>query len=317
MNTARGPTLPAFLAAIQCTAKLGTANSRTKIDLCSFLFIETRKGGFMPTTLWKGYITFGLISIPIRLYAAARNERTHFHEIHRQCGTRIHHQLYCPYDERVVTRDEVALGYEIDKDKYVLVEPAELKKIQPQSSKVMDILQFVKLADVDPIFFETSYFAVPEEGGRRAFVLLLRTLQAMNYAAIAQITLHQRERTVVMRPFEHGLTLHTIYYPNEIRAVRGYHQTDTKDLKKQEITLGEQFAKTLVKPFHPEEFRDQYENRVKQLIQSKAKGHAAPKQEQPKHLAPVIDLMAALKKSLANAPSSPKPTKSRKLRRTA
>lgn len=271
----------------------------------------------MPTTLWKGYITFGLISIPIRLYAAARNERTHFHEIHRECGTRIHHQLYCPYDERAVARDEVALGYEIDKDKYVLVEPAELKKIQPKSSRVMEIVQFAKLGELDPIFFETSYFAIPEEGGQRAYVLLLKTLEAMNYAAVAQVTLHQRERTVVMRSHEHGLTLHTIYYANEIRAVRGYGQTNTKDLKKQEITLGEQFAKTLVKPFRPEEFRDEYETRVKQLIQSKAKGRATPKQEQPKRLAPVIDLMSALKKSLAVTPSPTKSAKSRKLRQTA
>jgi len=171
-------------------------------------------------------------------------------------------------------------------------------------------VQFARLAEVDPIFFETSYIAIPEEGGQRAYVLLLKTLEAMNYAAIAQVTLHQRERTVVMRSHEHGLTLHTIYYADEIRAVRGYGQTNTKDLKKQEITLGEQFAQTLVMPFRPEEFR------VKQLIQNKPKGRAAPKQEQPKRLAPVIDLMSALKKSLANAPLSAKTTKSRKLRKT-
>lgn len=271
----------------------------------------------MPTTLWKGYITFGFISIPIRLYAAARNERTHFHEIHRECGTRIHHQLYCPYDERVVARDEVALGYQTGKDTYVLVEPAELKKIQPKSSKVMEILQFVKLSEVDPIFFETSYFAIPDEGGQKAYVLLLRTLETMDYAAIAQMTLHQRERTVIMRPYQHGLTLHTIYYPNEIHGMREYGQTHLKDLKKQEITLAEQFAKTLVKPFHPQEFRDEYQARANQLIQSKMKGHAAPKQEQPKRLAPVIDLMSALKKSLANTPASTKPSKPRRLRRTA
>jgi len=271
----------------------------------------------MATTLWKGYITFGLISIPIRLYVAARNERTHFHEIHRECGTRIHHQLYCPYDERVVTRDEVALGYQTGKDTYVLVEPSELKKIQPKSSKVMEILQFVKLTDVDPIFFETSYFVVPDEGGQRAYGLLLKTLETMGYAAIAQLTLHQRERTAIIRPYQRGLALHTIYYPNEIHAVREYTQTNLKDLKKQEISLGEQLAKTLVKPFHPQEFRDEYQARVKQLIQSKSKGHAAPKQEQPKRLAPVIDLMSALKKSLANTPASPQSTKSRKLRRTA
>lgn len=270
----------------------------------------------MPSALWKGYITFGLISIPIRLYAAARESYTRFHEIHRECGTRIHHQLYCPYDERVVTREEVALGYETDKDKYVLVEPSELRKSQPKSSRVMEILQFVKLEEVDPIYFETSYFCVPEEGGRRAYDLLLSTLEHMDYAAVARITLHQRERVVIVRSYLQGLILHTIYYPKEIRKVDHYWQTQLKDLKRQEIALGEQFAETLVKPFRPEEYRDEYEARVKQLIESKAKGHAAPKQEQIKHLAPVIDLMSALKKSLANAPAG-KTAKPKKLRRTA
>ncbi|HTZ46454.1 MAG TPA: Ku protein [Verrucomicrobiae bacterium] len=270
----------------------------------------------MPSALWKGYITFGLISIPIRLFAAARESHTRFHEIHRECGTRIHHQLYCPYDERVVTRQEVALGYETDKDTYVLVEPAELKKIQPKSSKVMEILQFAKLDEVDPIYFETSYFCVPEEGGRRAYDLLLSTLLHMEYAAVARITLHQRERVVIVRPYLQGLTIHAIYYPNEIRKVEHYTQTQLKTLKKQELALGEQFAKTLVKPFRPEEYRDEYEARVKQLIESKAKGHAAPKQEQSKHLAPVIDLMSALKNSLANTPAG-KTARPKKLRRTA
>jgi DNA end-binding protein Ku len=272
----------------------------------------------MAATLWKGYITFGLISIPVRLFTAARAEHTRFHEIHKECGTRIHHQLYCPYDERVVTRDEVALGYETDKDKYVLVEAAELKKIQPTSSREMEILQFVKLSEVDPIYYETSYLAVPEEGGKKAYALLVKTLETMEYAAIARMTLHQRERTVLIRTYNNGLALHTMYYPNEIHSARGFQDSNLKDLKKQEIALGEQFAKTLVKPFRPQEFRDEYQARVKQLIESKAKGHAAPKAEQEKRMAPVIDLMSALKKSLAATPAAgAKAFKTRKLRRTA
>jgi DNA end-binding protein Ku len=270
----------------------------------------------MPVTLWKGYVTFGLISIPIRLFAAARSEHTHFHEIHRECGNRIHHQLYCPYDQRVVTREEVALGFETDKDEYVLVEPEELKKIQPKSSRQMEIRQFAKLSDVDPVFFETSYLAVPEEGGKKAYALLLKTLDTLEYAAIAQLTLHQRERTVIIRPYHDGLTLHSMYYPNEIHTAKGYGQTDFKDLKKQELVLGQQFAKALVKPFHPSDFRDEYQVMVKQLIESKAKGHAAPKSTETKRMAPVIDLMSALKKSLAATPSA-KTEKPRKLRRTA
>jgi DNA end-binding protein Ku len=278
--------------------------------------IQSKQGASMATTVWKGYITFGLISIPIRLYSAAREAHIRFHEIHRECGTRIHQQLYCPYDQRVVSRNEIALGYETGKDKYVLVEPSELKRIQPKSSRAVEIIQFAKLAEVDPIYFETSYFAVPEEGGERAYTLLTKTLEQMDYAAIASITLHQRERAVIIRPYDRGLILHTIYYPNEIRNVQEYGKTSAKDLKKQEIALGEQFAETLVKPFRPQESHDHYQERVKELIESKAKGIAAPKQQPAKRLAPVIDLMSALKKSLANAPTA-KPAKQRKLRRTA
>jgi DNA end-binding protein Ku len=141
-------------------------------------------------------------------------------------------------------------------------------------------------------------------------------MEDMEYAAIARVTLHQRERTAIIRPYEQGLMLHTFYYANEIYAVKEYGKTAGKDLKKQEIALGEQFAKTLVKPFRPEEFRDDYQDRVKQLIESKAKGRAAPSEEKPKKLAPVIDLMAALKKSLENVPGS-SAGKSKKLRKTA
>ena len=270
----------------------------------------------MAATVWKGYITFGLISIPVRLFAAAREEHIRFHEVHRECRRRIQTRLYCPYHKRMVTRDEVAMGYETDKDKYVLVEPAELKNIESRSSKEMNILQFTKLADVDPIYYQTSYFAVPEEGGKRAYALLFRTLGATGYVGIARVVLHQRESVVVIRPYENGLTLHTIYYPSEIRAVKEYQEIEEAGLKKQEIALGEQFARALVKPFHPQEFRDEYQARVKQLIESKEKGHAIPKPGQPKHVAPVIDLMSALKKSLATASSASKP-KSKRLRKTA
>jgi DNA end-binding protein Ku len=271
----------------------------------------------MPATVWKGYISFGLIAVPVKLYSAARYSHVAFHEIHRKCGTRVKQQLYCPYDKEVVPRDEIALGYEIDKDKYVLVDPAELKKLQPSSSTAMEILQFVKLTEVDPIYFETSYFSVPEEAGARAYALLLKAMEDMSYAAIAKITLHQRERAVVIRPYQNGLILHTIYYPSEIHEIKGYGKTEARNLKKQELDLAEQFAKSLVKPFRPEQFHDEYSKRVEELIESKSKGKAAPKPEKPQRLAPVIDLMSALKKSLASEKKSERGGKPRKLRKTA
>jgi DNA end-binding protein Ku len=270
----------------------------------------------MPNSAWKGYISFGLISVPIRLFPAARYSHIAFHEIHRKCGHRVHQQLYCPYDEEVVSRDEIALGYEVEKDKYVLVEPAELKELQPHSSTAMEILQFVKLAEVDPIYFETSYFSVPEEAGQRAYALLLNAMEDMDLAAIAKLTLHQRERTVIIRSFQNGLILHTIYYPNEIREAQGYGKTKVTNLKKQEIGLAEQFAKSLLKPFRPEQFHDEYSKRVEELIASKRKGKPAPKTEKARQLAPVIDLMSALKKSLAAEKKSGASSKPRKLRKT-
>ncbi len=271
----------------------------------------------MATSSWKGYISFGLISVPIRLYPAARASHVAFHEIHKKCGTRVHQQLYCPYDEEVVSRDEIAMGYEVDKDKYILVDPAELKELEPPSSTAMEIIQFVKLSEVDPVYFDTSYFSIPEEAGERGYALLLQAMTGMDYAAIAKVTMHKRENIVIVRPYRNGLILHTIFYPNEIHEANGYGKTTAKNLKKQEIELAEQFAKALVKPFRPEQFHDTYAERVEQLIESKSAGKPAPKAEKGKRLAPVVDLMAALKKSLANEKKSAGPSKPRKLRKTA
>jgi DNA end-binding protein Ku len=254
----------------------------------------------MAASVWKGSISFGLVSVPIKLFAAARYSHISFHEVHRECGHRVHQQLYCPYDKRVVSRDEIVMGYEVDEGKMVVVDREELKKLQPASSSTMEILQFVKLSDVDPIFFETSYFSVPEEAGRRGYTLLLETMEEMKLAALAQVTMHQRERTVILRPYRGGLTLHTLYYPNEIHDVAGYGKNSASNLKKPEIALAEQFAKGLVAPFHPEKYHDEYQERVKKLIESKEKGTAAPKPEKTMRLAPVVDLMTALKQSIAN-----------------
>src|SRR4029077_15201010 len=147
----------------------------------------------MAASVWKGTISFGLVSVPIKLFVAARYSHVSFHEVHRECGHRVQHQLYCPYDKRVVSRDEIVMGYEVDEDKMVIVGREELKKLQPASSSSMEILQFVKLDDVDPIYFETSYFSVPEEAGRRGYTLLMETMDELKVAAIAQVTMHQRE----------------------------------------------------------------------------------------------------------------------------
>jgi DNA end-binding protein Ku len=254
----------------------------------------------MASTIWKGYVTFGLISIPVRLYAAARSERISFNQIHEPCGSRIKQQIYCPTCERVVERSELVKGYEAEKDSYIIIEDEEIKKIAPESQESMEILEFVKLEEIDPIYFDTSYYATPEEPGRRAYQLLLETMQKTGYAAIAKLAMHQREYTIIIRPREEGLTLHSIYYANEVRAIPEYGQTRGTEVKPQEIQLAEQLVNSLAAPFEPEKYEDSYQKRLTEMLEAKREGRSV-KETKTRKLAPVIDLMAALQKSLGEA----------------
>ncbi|HTZ90562.1 MAG TPA: Ku protein [Alloacidobacterium sp.] len=254
----------------------------------------------MASTVWKGYVSFGLISVPIRLFVAAREEHVSFNQIHKECGTRVKQQLYCPTDQRVVERSELAKGYPVDKDTYVIVTEDELKTLEAESSESMDIQQFVKLDDVDPIYYQTSYYTVPEDPGRRAYALIQQGMEQLKLGAIAKITLHQREQIVMIRPYHKGLVLHTLFYPAEVREIAEYGQ-DSDDLKlqKAEIDLAEQFMKQLTAKFDPDQFKDEYQARVEALVEQKEAGMVAKSEKQPKkHLATVINLMDALKKSM-------------------
>lgn len=260
----------------------------------------------MASTIWKGYVSFGLISIPVRLFAAARTERISFNMLHGVCSTRIKQQLYCPTCERVVERSEIVKGHEAEKDAFVIVSDEELKKVAPASSETMEIVEFVQLSEIDPLYFDTSYYATPEEPGRKAYQLLLETMQRTGYAAIAKVAMHQREHTVVIRPREDGLTLHTIYYANEVRAIPEYGQTRNTEVRPQEIQLAEQLVKSLASPFDPEKYEDSYQKRVSEMLEAKRNGSKIH-EVKGKKLAPVIDLMAALQKSLNQSGADKKP----------
>jgi DNA end-binding protein Ku len=154
----------------------------------------------MAASVWSGYLTFGLISMPVRLFSGARSSGISFNMLHRDDLQRVKQQYYCPADNRVVERSEIVKGYEFRKDEYVVIEPEEIKKIEPQTAKTMEILEFVKTSEVDPVFFESSYYMLPEEAGRRPYALLTKALEESEYVAIAKLTMHNREYTVFLRP---------------------------------------------------------------------------------------------------------------------
>jgi DNA end-binding protein Ku len=260
------------------------------------------------TSVWKGYLTFGLISIPIRLFSAARSERVGLNQLHSVCKTRIRMPLFCPHCERQVERSEIVKGYEYEKDQYVLFSEDELDKIEPESARTMEILEFVKVDEIDPLYFDASYYVTPEEEGKKAYQLLLEAMETSGYAAIAKLTMHQREHIVVVRPRAKGMTLHTMYYTNEIREVAEYGRTDSgahpKDAEKK---LATQLIESLAAPFEPDKYKDQYMESMKNMIEAKRQGHEIAEVAHPK-LAPVIDLMDALKKSIAEKqPGAKKP----------
>lgn len=266
----------------------------------------------MATAAWKGSLTFGLLAVPIRLYTAARSERMNLHQLHKDCHTRLKQPLFCPHCNRQVDRSEVVRGYEYEPGQYVVVTDEEIKKITPRSSKTMEILAFVKQAQIDPIYFDSSYLVMPEKDSEKAYALLLKTLEDTERVAIATVTMYQREYTVFIRPRSHGLTLHTMYFANEIRKVAGYGETEKNiKLKPAEIQLAEQLVETLSEDFKPEKYHDTFQDRLRELIQAKRKGKTITVEKEPAR-APVIDMMEALKRSLAKtAAGNRKPTRAR------
>jgi DNA end-binding protein Ku len=269
----------------------------------------------MASSVWKGFISFGLVSIPVRLYAAARTQRVNLHQLHSVCHTRLRQPLYCPTCKRMVERSEVVKGYEYEDGKYVLVEPEEIKKIAPASARAMDIMGFAKASEIDPLYFDASYFLTPEAEGKKAYELLLKSLEKARRVGIAKLTMHQREYTVFIRPYDNGLALHTMYFANEIREAPGYGKTDNVGLSAQELKLAEQLVESLSIDFHIENYHDEFQDRLKTLIEARRKGHEVAAAPEPKR-APVIDIMAALKKSLAQSEAQGKQAARPSLQRT-
>jgi DNA end-binding protein Ku len=255
----------------------------------------------MASTVWKGYLTFGLISVPVRLFVAARSERISFNQIHDKCGSRIKQQTWCPVCERVVERSELKKGFEVAKGRFAIVEDEEIKKIAPESNESMEIFEFVKAADIDPIYYDASYFMVPEEAGKKAYELLFQTMQKSGFSAIAKVAMHQREYTVVIRPHSHGLTLHTMFYPEEVREIPEFGKDTNIQIRPQEVALAEKLVEGLAGDFDPSKYHDEYQTQLAKLIEAKKEG-VEVQGSAPRKLAPVIDLMQALQQSLGQIP---------------
>ena len=252
----------------------------------------------MASTVWKGHLTFGLVSLPVKLYSAARSETVSFNQLHKDDNSRIKNVVFCQLEDKPVPRSEIVKGYEYEKDKYVVIDDEDIKRVAPKTAKTMEIMEFVKSSEVDPIFFESSYYLAPDEAGEKPYALLFEALRRSAFVAVAKIAMHNREHVVILRPGERGILMHTMYYRDEIRHVEEF-RTDTSQVKGKELELATSLIESLTAPFEPDKYKDDYRENLKAMIQAKVEGKETVAAPQGEHLAPVIDILEALKMSLA------------------
>jgi DNA end-binding protein Ku len=233
------------------------------------------------------------------LYSAARSESISFNQLHKADGSRIKQVLYCQTEDKPIPRSDIVKGYEYEKDRYVVIEDEEIKKVAPQTAKVMEILEFVKSDQVDPIYLETSYYMAPDEAGEKPYALLFDALTKTGYVGVAKIAMHNREHIVILRPGKNGVLLHTMYYSHEIRKVDEF-RTDLSLVKDKELALATSLIEALAGEFEPDKYKDDYRDNLLKMIEAKKAGHevvATPEPQQAK----VVDILEALKASLAMA----------------
>jgi len=249
------------------------------------------------SSVWKGHLTFGLVSFPVRLFSAARGETVSFNLLHKDDNSRIKQVTYCLAEDKPVPRSDLVKGYEYEKDQYVVIEEEDIKKVAPKTAKVMEILEFVKADQVDPIYLESSYYMAPDEGGDKPYALLFQAIRESKYYAVAKLAMHNREHIVILRPGDKGVVLHTMFYNDEIRQVEEF-RTDTSVVQEKELALAKMLIEALVADFEPQKYKDTYRENLQRMIQAKLEGHKVVATPAPQ-IAPVIDIMEALKKSLA------------------
>ncbi|MGH9475927.1 MAG: Ku protein [Terriglobales bacterium] len=261
--------------------------------------------------VWSGFLTFGLVSLPVRLFSAARGERISFHMLHGSDHVRLKQQMVCPRDGAVVERRDTVRGYEYAKGEYVVIPEEQIKAAAPHTERQLEILEFCQAEEIDPIWLESSYYLVPEAAGQRPYALLLQAMRGSGYWAVAQLSMHNREYLSLVRPSalagvpdahpqreRWGLLLHTLYYLDEIHVADKFGSIAAEP-KTAELKLAEQLIEGLAQPFDPARFEDHYRKNLEQLVEAALEGKPTPARAPAQRLEPVADLMQSLKASLA------------------
>ncbi len=252
----------------------------------------------MPRAIWKGVISFGMVSIPIRLFPATESKDIGFRQLRRNTNTRVRMLRWDPVEEQEVPYDEIVKGYEYAKDRYVVLDDEDLEKLPLPTKHTIELTAFVEESDIDPVHYEKSYYLAPEDAGIKPYSLLIRAMQAKGLIAIAKVAIRTKERLCALRARGDQLILETLYYPDEIRDPGEAAAVD--EVSEEEMEMARALIEMLEEPFDPEKYKDQYREALMTIINAKLEGQevATPEAAAPQ---PAVDLMAALRASVEAA----------------
>jgi DNA end-binding protein Ku len=253
----------------------------------------------MPRAIWKGAVSFGMVSIPIKLYTATEEKDVSFHLLHKKDHARIKQQRYCPEDEQVVEWDELVRGYEIAPDQYVIMEPEDFEKVPVDSTHTIEITDFVPAEQIDPIYYQKTYYLEPERVGGKPFALLREVLNDSDLVAIAKVTLRQKEHLCTLRVHDGTIALETMFYADEIRASQDLDVPEDVKITDRELKMARSLVEMLKGDFEPEKYQDNYRDALLHLIEAKAEGQEIKKPAPA--VGKVTDLMEALRVSVEAA----------------
>jgi DNA end-binding protein Ku len=261
-------------------------------------------------TVWKGSISFGLVNIPIKLHSATEDRDIKLRSLHKECHTPIKYEKVCPVCDKEIDHNDIVKGYEVTKGKFVVLEEDELNAIkEANDEKAVEILDFIKIDEIDPIFYDRSYFVSPNDGGKKAYSLLRKALVTSGKVGIAKITMRSKEQLSVVRVYDNTLVMETIHYPDEVRPSKDVPNVpESDDISEKELETAAMLIEQLTSEFQPENYHDEYRERLSQLIESKQTGEKVVTAKEKAPRENVTDLMAALQASI----DSTKPEKQEK-----
>ena len=252
----------------------------------------------MARPIWKGTISFGMVTIPVRLYTATESKDISFRQLHEPDNARIQYQRYCPVDDRKVEMDEIVKGYEYTKDRYVIVTDEDFENLPVAGKRTIELSAFVDARDIDPIYYEKTYYLEPEEIGAKPYALLVKALEEKGKTAIGKIAIRSRERLCALRLMHGQLALETLLYADEVRP---QEDIDEIAVSEAEMKVALALIELLEEKFDIARYHDEYRVALTKLIEAKLEGHEIVAPEEPEEAAPVVDLMAALKASVEAA----------------